>query len=348
MGSAYGQGVLIRSCLPEPVEMRVRQWIAEKLPEADVAIHRDRTEELFAELRGSERVEFDLVLGLDGVYAFELARLGKLAIYPSRAAKGLRKRYIGPDARFVVPWLSPLVIAVNGSVWPSDSRPAEFEDLLFDPSFRDSDHLVLCVPEAQPALWVGWMQDQIRQGYGEERALAWLRTLDARVSAYENSVDAVLSSLVSGRGSISVLAAVDAKSIGFELVVPSFGVPAQGHAVGIVAGRDTPEVCAVFDALVSPELVYEVAQAHLVPATRNDVDLARLPDEMRDSWMPFMLPYDHEHADAEGWFAEWHNSVRGQGDDWEWLDFAFEGVFAMAFVVFLFFVYRNLQASEGK
>ena len=339
--------VIVYSCLDDHATRRSSSLLAAAVPDSEsggIDIVRAGDNDLF-DIVAEERAPVDIVLGLDALYAAELGRRGRLASYDSPAAVGLSVGHRGVDNYYAVPLLSPYAIAFDQRVWNREEAPVEIEELLFDGRF--SDEVALATPEVMPGLWVSWIRGQLRLGYSEERAFAWLRTLDAHTVSYEDSVAGVIEALVAQRASVAVLSAADivlAGSRDVGLAIPASKMACKGLAVGIVVTRDSVPVRRVADVLCSREFAVAMVDSNLVPSPRTG-----LSDGARGWMAAATLPYDGGgSADMERWFAEWQASVRGRGQSYESLDFALEVIFAALFAVFVYCVYRHMQSSERK
>lgn len=343
-GEARAQApVRLWSCLPPAAEPRLREVLARALPEVAVDLRSGSGPELAAELRHGA-APADVVCGIDAILADALAREQRFLPYAAPPAAALAERFRDPQARFTVPFLAPLVIAVDARKWSEDTAPAGLSDLLFEPRF--DGEIVLCAPEALPGLWIAWIRQHLHAGHDEQRITAWLRTLDARVAGYEDSVAAVVAALAEQRGSVTVLPLPDvAAAPGLVSVLPAAGLTVQGLAVAVLAERDSPAARAVCDVLLSRECALALTDAHLVPAERSDLPQEQLPAQAA-ALRSGMHELEWQDTDAERWFAIWR-SVRGTARQYEWLDLTLDALFGLLLAVILYKMSRQKRSAPA-
>ena len=92
--------------------------------------------------------------------------------------------------------------------------------------------------------------------------------------------------------------------------------------------------------------VVALAAAHLVPAERVDLPSEQLPEQTA-ALRAGLQPFDYQHAEMDRWFALWRDSVQGTGRAYEWLDLTLDGIFAVLFIAFLFWVSRQKHSAPG-
>lgn len=297
---------------------------------------------LAAELRGDPTP----TLVLTTLFAaHELAREGTLRAWPKALVECLPASHRAPEAHALVPWLDPYVLAQAAGAGEHALLPRSWSALAHEPGL--DGRIAAPEPGSSPELWVGWIQDRLAAGEGEDQAFLWLGSLDARVREYVAGEEEVVRLVANGEASVGIArASLVRPHPRLALRVLDTLRPARGLAL-VQSGVPHPGPGALLERILDPGVLQQVAdELYLVAAP--------LPGVAGPAWAgPGVAwrdarPADPERAQVDAWFVRWREYIRGRGARLEWVSLAFDAAFAALFVAFLVFVHRHLRRSEER
>ncbi len=288
----------------------------------------------------------DVVVGVDALTLAGLAADDRLAPWPANAAADLPAS--NRAATYVLPWTSAFVLARRAAI-AADAAPADLDDLLFDPEM--AERFVVPNFDDAPSLFAPLVARDLRIHDDERHAFGWLLRLETRSKGYV-APSRIAAELTAGTADFAIVALADvlsasppgSASSALAWHVPSRGVPQQPLGVARTA-QASPASVDVATALAGADLALRLARdARLLPAPRAGVEIDVSPAlaEVRAALLPAFV----DVATYRRWVATWRESVTGRGAAAEELGSVLDLVFVGAFVAFLLFVYRRLNATE--
>lgn len=286
---------------------------------------------------------------INGFALIDLLAAGRLRVLPKTLSDQLEPFWADPGHHVLITMADPWVIAFAQASRNLGAVPVDFEAFV-DPSLATS--LTLPLPHLAPSLWMALIQDQSRQGYSEERAFAWLGSVDARVSAYQDSIESCIRSLVEGSAQLSVLPlrqvlAKDDGKVLLDYRLPQRGIPLRGLGLAALVEVDA-EIESLLTFLCEPEMALQLARRqHILPCLRAGLTNADLPRTLQPV-LSRAIPYRPLLGDRRAWFTRWEQQVQGRGLAAEQLDDWLDVVFGVIFLGLLAFVYSRTRTIDER
>jgi hypothetical protein len=241
----------------------------------------------------------------------------------------------------------PWVIAYSARSW-KDRRPPERFDEFVDPNFPG--RLSLPMPDSARGLWASWVQDQLRQGYSEERAFAWLSSMDARIESYHADSQSCIAALRDGRADVSVLPmalVTEEQRRGGDLLyqLPSPSIPVQGRGLALLSELDA-NMQSLLEFLLGPELTLRLArEEQLIPCPQEGIPSTEVPAVLREVSARAM-PILPNFGNPDGWMRRWREEVQGKGQQAENLGSILDFVLGLGFFGLLVYVFLRSRSID--
>ncbi len=237
---------------------------------------------------------------------------GLLETYRPSWAAQVPDAYRDPDWRWHATFLSPMAIVFNMRKWSSADVPQTWDELL-QPKW--SGRIVLCNPASSEVMRL-FLCAMILRAPSEKAGFAWLKALHAATRDYPEN-PAFLFDLLSRRADLisvwlqsDVMIQRERNGFPLDCIVPP-DTPVFSEGIAIVANAPHRNVAEKFYEFVTSEHTL-AHQAHIYskrPA-RTDIDLALLPEWMRESSLvPMNMEEKALEAKGREWYARWEWDV---------------------------------------
>jgi len=342
-----GAAVAQRPLLLTDLSSREAQSLSDRLRERGLSVDVEALADSDLKIRIKQDPKPSLLFAVDGFDLFDLIEGDVLRPIPAALTADLQPFWRDSESRVLITMAEPWVIAFSATAWADRSLPSRFDELA-NPHFEGQ--LSLPIPRNSRALWTGWIQDQLRQGYSEERAFAWLASLDARVLSYQADSEACIAALRSGLADVSVLPlylVVEEQRRGGSLLykLPEPAIPVRGRGLALLVEADA-SMRKLIDFLLQPNLALSLArEQQLIPCPREGLAMDEIPALLREI-SARAIPVLPNFGNSDGWLRRWEEEVRGQGRPTEQLDSLLDFVLGLGFFGLLIYVFlrsRNID-----
>ncbi|MFQ5538417.1 MAG: ABC transporter substrate-binding protein [Gemmatimonadota bacterium] len=241
-------------------------------------------------------------------------KLDSLTTFPTAGwPAGLADR----DGRWIVPLVSPLVLAFNHEAVSRARAPRDWIDLLH-PRWRD--RLIIPDPKSSSGrAWVlGAMLHELRRTGVEDAGVDWLLRFDAQTSRYATGDAEILRALRSGQADFAILplyevvaAAQDGSWLAWRVM--ESGGPLMAPPMGCLRGCTGGEAAALSLLLTRPVADAAASQGWVAPTEERALPQSlKVGTSFRDlgAWLP--AP-DTVAERGDAWLDRWEREVRGRG-----------------------------------
>jgi iron(III) transport system substrate-binding protein len=199
----------------------------------------------------------------------------------------------------------------NNRHYTKDTAPKTWDDLL-DPKWRGK--ITMRKPAASGTMraFIGAM---ILRAGNEDAGIAWLKKLHEATESYPESWQLLFEHMKRQEDLVTVWLAADVvlqrerNGYPFDYAMPP-GTPVLTEGIAIVAGAPHKELAAKFYAFItSKDALVQQANAYAKIPARTDVDLAALPEWMRQPINAMPIDWAVFAQKEQAWYDRWEREV---------------------------------------
>jgi iron(III) transport system substrate-binding protein len=216
---------------------------------------------------------------------------------------------------------TPQVIAYNRDVVSASEAPRDWDDVL-DPKWRNKILIRNPNPsDTMRAIFGAVIWRFYKDTGSPEQGYNWLRKLDANVHEYTADGTLLMQKLARHEGSITlwdmpdVRLSQEQKNLPVSYVIPSSGTPVIIDGIAIVrGGPNEQEARRFYEFVTTPEsLVYAANKYYRIPI-RTDLDRAKLPAWMNESFNQMPLDWDLLRKQGGDWLRYWDTEIKNRSN----------------------------------